>query len=105
MNPALDRTFTALADPTRRAILWRLREGEAALSAIAVPFDMSQTAVSKHVRVLSDAGLVEVSKRGRTRFCRLLPEPMKDAANWLGAYQSFWQGALGALAQHLEDEQ
>lgn len=100
---SLDSTFTALGDPTRRAILARLAEGEAPLSEIAEPFDMSQTAVSKHVRVLSDAGLVEVKKRGRTRYCRLSAEPMREACDWLQHYQAFWEQAFAALARHVED--
>lgn len=101
---SLDQTFAALGDGTRRAILARLAAGEAALSDIAEPFDMTQTAVSKHVRVLSDAGLVEVAKRGRTRYCRLVARPMKEAADWLDDYQAFWESAFDALARHLEDE-
>ena len=99
----LDQTFAALGDGTRRAILARLAQGEAALSEIAEPFDMSQTAVSKHVRVLSDAGLVSVSKRGRTRYCRLEAAPMKQAADWLETYQKFWEGQFDALARYLEE--
>lgn len=99
----LDQTFAALGDGTRRAILARLTVGEAALSEIAEPFDMSQTAVSKHVRVLSDAGLVRVSKRGRTRYCSLEAAPMKQAAEWLETYQRFWENRFGALAKHLEE--
>lgn len=99
----LDQTFAALGDGTRRAILARLAQGETALSDIAAPFDMSQTAVSKHVRVLSDAGLVRVSKRGRTRYCRLEAAPMKQAAEWLETYQKFWEDRFDALARHLED--
>lgn len=99
----LDQTFAALGDGTRRAILARLAQGEAALSEIAEPFEMSQTAVSKHVRVLSDAGLVRVSKRGRTRYCRLEAAPMKQAAEWLGTYQKFWKDQFDALAQYLEE--
>ncbi|WP_420564116.1 ArsR/SmtB family transcription factor [Thalassobaculum sp.] len=99
----LDQTFAALGDGTRRAILARLSKGEAALSEIAEPFEMSQTAVSKHVRVLSDAGLVRVSKRGRTRYCRLEAAPMKQAAEWLETYQKFWAGQFDALAQYLEE--
>jgi DNA-binding transcriptional ArsR family regulator len=99
----LDQTFAALGDATRRAILSRLAGGETALSEIAAPFEMSQTAVSKHVRVLSDAGLVRVTKRGRTRYCRLEAAPMKQAAEWLETYQSFWMNQFDALAQHLEE--
>ena len=99
----LDQTFAALGDGTRRAILARLTQGEAALSEIAEPFEMSQTAVSKHVRVLSDAGLVSVRKRGRTRYCRLEAAPMKQAAEWLESYQKFWEGQFDALARYLEE--
>jgi DNA-binding transcriptional ArsR family regulator len=101
---SLDQTFAALSDGTRRAILGRLAQGEAALSEIAEPFSMSQTAVSKHVRVLSDAGLVQVTKRGRTRYCRLEAAPMKAAAGWLETYQHYWQDQFDALARHLEDD-
>ena len=101
----LTKTFTALSDGTRRAILTRLAEGETALSDIADPFDMSQTAVSKHVRILSDAGLVRVTKRGRTRYCSLDPTPMRAASDWLEAYRTFWEGQFGSLAQYLEDEE
>lgn len=99
----LDQTFAALGDGTRRAILARLTQGETALSDIAEPFEMSQTAVSKHVRVLSEAGLVRVSKRGRTRYCRLEAAPMKQAAEWLETYQKFWKGQFDALTQYLEE--
>lgn len=103
MTP-LDRTFAALGDGTRRAILDRLLAGEIALSEIAAPFDMSQTAVSKHVRVLSDAGLVEVTKRGRTRYCRLVAGPMKQASVWLETHQRFWEHRFDNLARHLEND-
>jgi DNA-binding transcriptional ArsR family regulator len=99
----LDQTFAALGNGARRAILAKLALGETALSALAEPFDMSQTAVSKHVRVLSDAGLVRVAKRGRTRYCRLEAGPMKEAADWLETYQRFWRDQFAALARHLED--
>lgn len=102
--PQLDQIFTALGDPTRRAILERLSHDELALSDVAAPFDMSQTAVSKHVRVLTDAGLVRVTKRGRTRYCRLLAVPMKEAVDWLSTYQRFWTDQFDSLAKHLEDE-
>lgn len=100
----LDITFTALADPTRRAIVARLADGEAALSDLAAPFDMSLTAVSKHVRVLSDAGLVSVEKRGRTRHCRLEAAPMRDAVDWLNGYRRFWENQFEALARHLAED-
>jgi DNA-binding transcriptional ArsR family regulator len=97
----LDSTFAALSHETRRAILQQLAKGETRLSDLAKPFNMSQTAVSKHVRVLSDAGLVTVDRRGRTRHCRLNAEPMKQAADWLIDYQSFWSGQFDKLAKHL----
>lgn len=97
----LDQTFAALSDGTRRAILARLMQGESRLSDLAEPFDMSQTAVSKHVRVLSDAGLLIVEKRGRTRHCRINAEPMKEATDWLIDYQAFWTRQFGNLAEYL----
>ena len=102
--PDLDKTFAALGDNTRRAIVARLATGEAALSELAAPFDMSQTAVSKHVRVLSDAGLVQVSKRGRTRYCRLEAAPMRAAVDWLNDYSKFWDESFAALGRYLEDD-
>ncbi len=101
----LDRTFAALGDATRRAIVARLAQaGEAPLSELAEPFDMSLTAVSKHVRVLCDAGLVDQTKRGRTRYCTLKAAPMKDAARWLDDYRQFWEGQLEALGRYLEED-
>lgn len=100
----LDQTFAALSDGTRRAIIEKLALGEASLSDLAAPFSMSQTAVSKHVRVLSDAGLVQVIKRGRTRYCTLEAEPMKAATDWLNTYQKFWSDTFDALARHIEGE-
>ena len=100
----LDITFAALSDETRRAILAQLTQGEARLSDLAVPFDMTQTAVSKHVRVLSNAGLVAVEKRGRTRHCRLTAGGMKDASDWLADYRSFWIQQFDNLAQHFAGE-
>ncbi|MBL4601008.1 MAG: winged helix-turn-helix transcriptional regulator [Rhizobiaceae bacterium] len=100
----LDTVFAALGDSTRRAILDQLMRGEARLSDLAEPFDMSQTAVSKHVRVLSDAGLLVIEKRGRTRHCRLNAEPMKQVTDWLANYQMFWSHQFDNLALHLADE-
>ncbi len=98
----LDNTFTALSDATRRAIVARLADGEQPLSKLAEPFSMSQTAVTKHVRVLSDAGLVIVEKRGRTRHCKLDAAPMKEAMDWLKYYEAFWADKFASLAKHLE---
>ncbi len=100
----LDTTFAALSDETRRAILRQLRQGEVRLSDLAEPFDMTQTAVSKHVRVLRNAGLVVVEKRGRTRHCRLNARGMQDAFDWMADYQSFWTQQFENLAQHMAEE-
>jgi DNA-binding transcriptional ArsR family regulator len=97
----LDTTFAALSDQTRRAILARLTQGEARLSDLAAPFKMSQTAVSKHVRVLANAGLVEVEKRGRSRHCRLNAARLKQASDWLEDYRAFWTVQFDNLARHL----
>ncbi len=98
----LDTTFASLADPTRRSIVTRLAGGETSLAQLAEPFDMSQTAVSKHVRVLSEAGLVTVEKRGRTRYCRLQASALREAYDWLSFYESFWNAQLDNLAKHLQ---
>ncbi len=99
----LNTTFAALSDETRRAILARLSQGETRLSDLADPFDMTQTAVTKHVRVLSEAGLVTVEKRGRSRHCRLQVEAMKEAAEYLASYEQFWQQQVGQLKDYLAD--
>lgn len=101
----LDQTFAALGDPTRRAILARLTRGETTLSEVAEPFAMSQTGVTRHVKVLAEAGLVSVSKRGRSRYCRLEAAPMRAASEWLQDYQQFWDLNLQRLAQHLGEDQ
>jgi DNA-binding transcriptional ArsR family regulator len=101
-NTPLDATFGALADPTRRAILARLARGEATVTELAAPFDVSLPAVSKHLRVLESAGLLRREIDGRIHRCRLAPEPMKDAAAWIERYRVFWDGQLDALANYLE---
>lgn len=103
--PQLDATFSALSDGTRRAIVSRLAVGETTLSELAEPFDMSLTAVSKHLRVLSEAGLVDIEKRGRTRHCRLRGAPIKEAVDWLSKYEAFWIDRFDALARHLASEE
>lgn len=100
----LDATFAALGNETRRAILARLIDGETRLSDLAEPFNMSQTAVSKHVRVLSDAGLLTIERRGRVRHCRLNAEPLKKATDWLADYEGFWMQRFDNLALHLAKE-
>ena len=101
---SLDATFAALSHGARREILRCLAKGEMRLSDLAAPFDMSQTAVSKHVRVLKDAGLVVVERRGRTRHCRLNAQPMKSATDWLLDYQAFWTQQLDNLGWYLANE-
>jgi DNA-binding transcriptional ArsR family regulator len=104
-SPDLDRTFAALADPTRRALLARLGEAESlSVSELARPFAISLPGVMKHLAVLSDAGLVERSKAGRTVTCRLNAAPMRDAIDWLERYQRFWSESLDRLAAFLEEE-
>jgi len=98
----LDRTFAALADPTRREIVSRLAEGEKPVTELAQPFDMSLPAVSKHLRVLERAGLLRQARAGRVRLCRLEAAPMKEAARWLAHYQRFWADRLDNLAAFVE---
>ncbi|MDP3411316.1 MAG: metalloregulator ArsR/SmtB family transcription factor [Bosea sp. (in: a-proteobacteria)] len=99
----LDRTFAALSDPTRRALLARLEGAEAvSVSELARPFAMSLPAVMKHLDVLSDAGLITRTKTGRTVSCRLKADPMEEAMGWLARYQRFWTQRLDALEAMLE---
>jgi DNA-binding transcriptional ArsR family regulator len=103
--PALDATFAALADATRRGILARLALGEASVSDLAAPYPMSLPAVSKHLRVLERAKLVERRKDGRVHRCRLIAGPMKGAADWIEKYRKFWDRQFESLARYLEDSQ
>jgi len=98
----LDRVFGALADPTRRAILARLAQGDASVTDLASPCDMSLPAVVKHLRVLADAGLVASEKSGRVRQCHLDPAPLRTAAEWLEYYRQFWGAQLDNLGSYLE---
>ena len=100
---ALDSTFAALSDATRRGILARLAGGEASVSELAKPYDMSVPAVSKHLRVLESAGLVARSKDGRVHRCRLEAAPMKSAADWIAHYRQFWEAQLDSLQRYLEN--
>lgn len=101
----LDSTFSALADPTRRAILATLMLGESSISKLAEPYRMSLPAVMKHIRVLEQAGLVAQKKIGRTRHCRLAAEPLKEAEQWISQYRRFWEGTLDALERFLSQPQ
>lgn len=103
-SDALDSVFAALSDPTRRAIVAKLASDEQSLSSLAEPFDISQTAVSKHVRVLCDSGLVTMEKRGRTRYCRLNPDNMQKAANWLEQYRDMWLQSFDKLGRYLAED-
>ena|SRR5437773_2422890 len=97
----LDAVFAALSDPTRRAIVVRLSEGEASVSELAEPFPVSLPAVTKHLRVLERAGLLDHHKEGRVRRCRLVPEAMREADDWLARYRVFWDKRLDSLAAHV----
>jgi DNA-binding transcriptional ArsR family regulator len=104
-EPVLDRTFAALADPTRRALISRLGEQQdLSVSELARPFTMSLPAVMKHLDVLSDAGLITRTKTGRTVTCRLSAAPMEQAMDWLARYQRFWSEQLDRLAAFVEEE-
>ena len=101
----LDRTFAALADPTRRALLARLDEEQAlSVSELAEPFPVSLPAIMKHLDVLSDAGLIQRTKTGRTVTCQLKAAPMEQAMNWLARYERYWTEQLDRLAAFLEEE-
>jgi DNA-binding transcriptional ArsR family regulator len=102
-SPALDGTFHALADPTRRALLQRLAHGRQSASTLAEPFAMSLPAVLKHLRVLERADLVIGEKRGRQHLYRLHAAPLEDAAAWLDRYRAFWNAQLDALEDHLQE--
>lgn len=101
----LDRTFNALSDPTRRALLARLGSRDSlSVSELAQPFAMSLPAIMKHLDVLSDAGLITREKTGRTVACRLTAQPMEQAMAWLNRYQRFWSDALDRLAAFVEED-
>ena len=105
-RPQLDRTFAALVDPTRRAILARLAsQGTASISDLADPFAIKLPAVMKHLDVLGDAGLITRSKHGRTVTVGLSPEPMREAMEWLRHYERFWSGSLDRLAAYAEGKE
>ena len=93
----LDATFIALADPTRRAILARLMQGEASVNELAEPFEISQPAISKHLKILERAGLVSRSSAGTRRPVKIEAAPMKDAVDWLEKYRSFWEASYARL--------
>jgi DNA-binding transcriptional ArsR family regulator len=98
----LNRTFAALADPTRRRILAHLAQGDKRVTHLARPHDMSLPAVSKHLRVLEKAGLLRRRRYGRVHEMQLDAEPLKKAAQWVEEYRKFWEGSLDRLAAYLE---
>jgi DNA-binding transcriptional ArsR family regulator len=100
----LDTTFAALADPTRRAILRRLAEGEATVTELSTPFAMSQPAISKHLKVLERAGLISRGRDGQRRPCRLEAGPLKNAMDWLADYRDYWEESYQRLDALLEEE-
>ena len=101
----LSATFAALADPTRRAILARLAMGEATVTQLAAPFRMSLPGVSKHLKVLARAGLIDRGRDAQWRPCRLEPAPLRDIANWAEQYRRFWEESFDRLDEYLHELQ
>ncbi len=101
----LSSTFAALADPTRRAILARLAKGQASVTELAQPFDMTMPAISKHLKVLERAGLIERGREAQYRPCTLNGRPLKDADEWIERYRRFWEQSLDRLDSYLRDLQ
>ena len=101
----LSTTFAALADPTRRAILARLALGEATVSELAAPFDMSLPGISKHLKVLQRAGLIEQGRQAQWRPCRLAPAPLRDVAGWVEQYRRHWEESFERLSDYLRELQ
>jgi DNA-binding transcriptional ArsR family regulator len=101
----LSVTFGALADPTRRAILARLANGEASVTELAAPFELSQPAISKHLRVLERAGLIEQGRRAQWRPRRLRADPLKEVATWIGQYRPHWEESFERLDTFLQEIQ
>ncbi len=102
-NDQLSVTFAALADPTRRAILARLAQGEAAVTELAKPFDLSLPGISKHLKVLQRAGLITQSRNAQWRPCRLEPGRLRDASEWVGEYRRFWDESFQRLDDVLQE--
>ncbi len=102
-DEALDRTFAALAHPTRRAMLSRLARGEvASVTALAEPFNVSLVAVSRHVKILEEAGLISRKREGRVRWCRYEEAAIAEAKDWIETHQRYWSSRLDALARYLK---
>lgn len=106
MSPKqLDLTFAALSDPTRRAILSRLASGEASVTDLAKPFDMTLPAISKHLKVLQRAGLISQTREAQWRPCRLEAAPLKDASDWIEHYRRYWEESFDRLDEYLHEVQ
>lgn len=101
MNDALSTTLSALADPTRRAILARLTRGEATVNELAEPFDISLPAISRHLKVLESAGLISRGREAQWRPCRLEVEPLRQVDGWLEKYRRFWEGSFDKMDTYL----
>ena len=101
----LTATFSALADPTRRAILARLATGEASVNQLAEPFRMTLPAISKHLKVLQKAGLITRGRDAQFRPCKLEAEPLKEASDWIGRYRDFWEQSFDRLDDYLRELQ
>ncbi|TQV83804.1 ArsR/SmtB family transcription factor [Denitrobaculum tricleocarpae] len=101
----LDSTLAALADPTRRAILAQLASGERTVTELAEPFEMTMPAVTKHLKVLEKAGLIERGREAQTRPCRLRAAPLKEVADWVEDYRQAWEESLDRLGGYLQDLQ
>lgn len=100
----LNRVFHALSDPTRRALLKRLSEAPEKVTTLAEPFDMSLNAISKHLKTLEKAALINRDNTGRTSICSLRAEPLLDAQDWLDQYTRFWGDTLDALSRHMDEQ-
>jgi DNA-binding transcriptional ArsR family regulator len=101
----LSTTFSALSDPTRRAILGRLAKGETSVTELAQPFDMTLPGISKHLKVLERAGLIARGREAQWRPCRLQANPLKDASDWIEHYRRFWQQSFDRLEDYLKELQ
>lgn len=105
MSDSLSATLAALADPTRRAILARLAQGEASVNELSAPFSISQPAISKHLKVLEQAGLISRGRVAQSRPCRLEAAPLRDLAGWLETYRRFWDQSFDGLDAYLKELQ
>src|SRR5580692_5853460 len=103
-SPSLDAVFGALSDPTRRRILDLLARTECCVTELAKPFSISLPAISKHLRVLENAGLIKRQRHGRVHRLQLRAKPMSEAAEWIERYREFWEGQLDALSRYLENQ-